>query len=96
MSVDVCLLSTEEASRFENWGIWPECKMHHHAKLREAKQGIAEDAFRWVGGAKTKVPGFVTMITPVSETNGWVPVPCHREDGTLLAGMRTWGNAKRS
>jgi len=92
----ICLLTTEEVALLEKNSVWPQCKNHHHCTRREAEQGVAVDEFRWVGGKDTCVSGFVSMLAPVSHSNGWVPVPCHREDGVLLIGMRTWGNSKRS
>ena len=92
----VCLLSREEAARLEIYSIWPTCKSHRHCTRREALDGVATDELRWVGGSDTKVAGPVSMVVPVSQVNGWQPVPCHDEHGRLVMGFRVWGNTPRS
>lgn len=91
----ICILSPEEAGRLEHFGIWPACKSHVHVKKSEAAEMIAAETHRFVGGVDTKVHDYVSMIAPVGEPVMWVPVPCHAADGTMLMGMRTWGNAPR-
>ena len=89
--MDVCLLSSSEAARLENWGIWPTCKSHHHVKKREALAMVEADSHRFVGGADTRVKTPVTMIVPLSEPVIWQPVACRNTDGSQLLGMRIWG-----
>ena len=89
MSREVCVLSVEEAARFENWSVWPSCrKCHHHIKASEAAEMIAAETHRYVGGADTmmKDAGKVSMIVPVVVGRMWQPVATSR-----LLGFRTWG-----
>ena len=97
MSREVCVLSVEEAARFENWSVWPCCrKCHHHIKPSEAAAMIAAETHRYVGGADTmmKDAGKVSMIVPVALGRMWQPVPAGNSDGSRLIGMRTWGLAR--
>ena len=97
LSREVCVLSVEEAARFEHWSVWPSCrKCHHHIKVREAEAMIAAETHRYVGGNDTtmKDAGKVSMIVPVETGKMWVPVPAGNSDGSRLMGMRTWGLAR--
>ena len=91
VSVEVCILSIEESARLENFGIWPSCRNHRHAKKAAAQEMVNTDEFRFVGGPNTKVK-YCTAIVATRESAGWVPVACHDWDGHLLIGMRVWGN----
>lgn len=95
MANDICVLSLEEAGLLEQYCEWPKCRNHIHIKKREAADLVAADTHRFVGGADTLVKTPVSMIVPVGEPLMWIPVPCHAADGTMLMGMRTWGNAPR-
>ena len=89
--MDVCVLSVEEASRLENYAIWPACKSHRHIKKREAVEMITAETHRFVGGLDTRILTPVSMIVPVALGRAWQPVPCCNVDGSRLLGMRTWG-----
>lgn len=80
-----CVLSSEEAGRLENWGIWPACKAHKHISKEEADKQAASGMMRFVGGRKTRANGDVTMVTP-NHIGMWEPVQT-----TKLMGFRTWG-----
>ena len=87
---DVCVLSTMEAGRLENWDIWPACKQHHHIKRREAQAGAEAGILRYLGGADTKI-GIVSMVTANVEVGKeWRPVAT-----SGMMGLRTWGLARR-
>lgn len=90
--MDVCVLSLEEAGRFENWGRWPTCKAHLHISKNKAKAGAEAGEYRFIGGPDTLVPGEVSMIVP-TKIRQWKPVQSHMEDGSAVIGLRTWGNA---
>lgn len=93
-SLDVCVLSIEEAARLEHWGVWPKCKAHHHIKASKAAAAVEDETHRFVGGPDTEIAevGSVSMIVPTFINRGWVPVACHGADGKPIRGMRTWGN----
>jgi len=91
MSVEICVLSVEEAGRLEHWGVWPSCKAHHHMKLSKAQAAVSDAmTHRFVGGPDTKVD-YASAIVPVDYTRMWSPVACHDETGKAIAGMRSWG-----
>lgn len=91
LTLDVCVLSLEEAGRLENWGIWPTCKAHHHMSKSRAVEAVSKaETHRFVGGPDTKV-GFASAIVEVNTTRIWSPVQCHHESGKAIMGMRTWG-----
>lgn len=92
MSLEVCVLSAEDAGRLEHWGVWWEtCRAHKHVKLTKAQEMVASDEFRFVGGPGTKVK-YASAIVATRESAGWVPVACRDWDGHLLQGLRVWGN----
>lgn len=92
ITVDVCLLSSQEAGRFEHWGIWPKCKGHRHLKRDAALAGALAGEYRFIGGEGTQVPGPVSMVTK-TRVSMWKPVQAHNEDGSAVIGLRTWGLA---
>lgn len=85
-SLDVCLLSVEEAARFEHQGVWPACKAHRHMKRSKALALITSEEARYVGGSDTKLGCETSMIVPVRQGALWQPVPT-----AGLMGFRTWG-----
>jgi hypothetical protein len=66
--LDICVLSAEEAARFENYGIWPTCKAHRHMKRSKALAAIHADTHRFVGGPNTKVLTPVSMVAELNHT----------------------------
>ena len=93
-SLDICLLSQNEAARLEHWGIWPHCKSHHHIKKNAALAMIQADTHRFVGGSDTRVTSPVSMIVALGEPMMWQPVPACNADGSQLLGMRIWGRPR--
>lgn len=96
VSLDVCVLSPAEAGRLEHYGIWPECKKHHHVSKNKAARFVAtEETHRFVGGADTAVQsaGTLSMIVETNTSRVWSPVPCQDERGRAVMGLRTWGLA---
>lgn len=93
LSLDICVLSVEEAARLENYGIWPACKAHRHVKRNKGHLLVSEETHRFVGGNDTKVQsvGDLSMIVPLDCGRVWSPVQCHNEAGATLMGLRTWG-----
>jgi hypothetical protein len=91
VSVQICVLSREEAGRLENWGIWFNCAGHRHISKTKALEAVQADTHRVVGGKGTKVD-YCTAVVPVAERSGWVPVQCHDYNGRPVMGLRTWGN----
>jgi len=62
-------------------------------KKTEAAEAVSKaETHRFVGGPDTAV-GFVSAITPASESRLWEPVACHDMNGRALQGFRTWGKA---
>jgi hypothetical protein len=90
MSLDICVLSDNEAGRLEHYGVWPTCKAHLHISPNEAKRMIENGEARFIGGHGTKVSKPVTMITKHRITI-WTPVSTSMPDGTRLTGFKTWG-----
>jgi hypothetical protein len=90
ISLDICVLSVEEAARLEVHGIWPSCKKHLHMTKAKADSMVEAEEHRYVGGPNTKV-GFVSAVVPTGGRGIWTPVQCHAENGKALMGMRTWG-----
>jgi hypothetical protein len=88
--LSVCVLSSEEAGRLENYGIWPTCKAHLHWNKEKAVAAVEADTHRFVGGPDTAVD-FVSAIVMASESRLWEPVACHDLNGRAIQGMRTWG-----
>lgn len=89
-TLEVCILSLEEAGRLEHWGIWPTCKAHLHMRKSKALAAVKQETHRFVGGPDTKVE-FVSAIVEVNTTRVWSPVACHDESGKAIMGLRTWG-----
>ena len=83
---DVCVLSSEECGRLENWATWPACKSHRHVKRKEAEELVESGIARWAGGEDTAVKTPVSMIVRNRITSVWQPVPT-----SGLLGFRTWG-----
>lgn len=69
--MSICLLSTTEAARLENWAVWPRCKHHHHLKRHEVDRLIAEEAVRYVGGNDTRVQCQLSMVVATDDTRTW-------------------------
>lgn len=92
LTLDICVLSAEEAGRLENFGIWPICKSgeHRHISRKKLAPLLSSGAVRWVGGEGTCVETPVSMVTLV-KVKMWQPVPSRAENGATLLGLRTWG-----
>jgi hypothetical protein len=93
LSLDICVLSMEEAGRLENYSIFPSCKKHLHIKRSKADAAVQAETHRYIGGNDTKVAGIghLSMIVPVNCGALWQPVACHGYDGKAIMGFRTWG-----
>jgi hypothetical protein len=93
--MDICVLSSTEAGRLENYGLFPVCKAHRHITKKAAIEGAESGVLRFlmVGLTDdTKKP--VSMVTKAGEVSMWQPVPCRNTDGSALMGLRVWGNAR--
>lgn len=96
MSLEICVLSVEEAGRLENYGMWPVCKKHLHVSKGKARKFVeVEETHRFVGGNDTAVrdAGSISMIVATNTSRIWSPVACHDESGKAVMGLRTWGLA---
>jgi hypothetical protein len=89
-SLNICVLSLQEAARLENYGVWPACKGHRHVDKLVAESMVVDETYRWLGGADTRTK-FISAIVPTA-IRMWRPVVCRDWNGRPLMGLRIWGN----
>lgn len=62
---DVCKLSLDEATKLIDYGVWPQCRKHHHTSKLQACTASFKPLLYADGE-------FTGMVLPVTELGGWV------------------------
>lgn len=70
--MNICVLSLEEAGRYEFYGIFPPCKAHRHISRTEAETLLLADTHRTVGSGKSLLSAIAPCVT---NDNYWQPRP---------------------
>lgn len=89
--MSVCILSAAEAGQLEHWKCWPRCIAHRHCSRATADEKARAGEYRYLNGPNGTP---LSMVTPARVAEDWVPVQARAEDGSLVIGLRVWGNRR--